>query len=142
MKGKAAADGRELSPLDQPPPFSVVIPVDNCDDGVGQAVESVLEQSVPPCEILVCDDGSTDDLAGALSPYRAAVTLLRHEHNGVAATPNPTKLYARLPGQRPIRQDRAPTDDEAHCVPAERRVGHSAIEPGSCRERHRREDRS
>lgn len=114
MKGKAAADGRELSPLDQPPPFSVVIPVDNCDDGVGQAVESVLEQSVPPCEILVCDDGSTDDLAGALSPYRAAVTLLRHEHNGVAATPNPTKLYTGS-------QDSAPSDK------TERRPRRSAL---------------
>jgi teichuronic acid biosynthesis glycosyltransferase TuaG len=40
---------------------SVIIPTWNRAGTVGNAVQSVLRQSIPPLEILVCDDGSTDD---------------------------------------------------------------------------------
>jgi glycosyltransferase involved in cell wall biosynthesis len=52
---------------------------------IGDAVESALGQTVPPCEVIVCDDGSTDDLAGALKRFGDAVTLLRREHAGEGA---------------------------------------------------------
>lgn len=43
------------------PTISVVIPNYNRADLLIQAITSVLEQSYPVMEILVCDDGSTDD---------------------------------------------------------------------------------
>ena len=39
---------------------SVIIPTWNREDTVGKAIYSALSQTVPPMEVLVCDDGSTD----------------------------------------------------------------------------------
>jgi glycosyltransferase involved in cell wall biosynthesis len=77
-----------LVPLDEPPTFSIVIPVYQGAHLVGEATESLLAQTVSPHEIIVCDDGSTDDLAGALAPYGERITVLRQEHKGVAAALN------------------------------------------------------
>lgn len=52
---------------------------------VGEAVESVLAQTLPPHEVIVCDDGSTDDIAGALAEFGDKITLLRREHRGEGA---------------------------------------------------------
>ena len=49
--------------------FSVVIPTYNRAHLVVRAIESALEQSVAPSEIIVVDDGSTDDTAGRSSPF-------------------------------------------------------------------------
>ncbi len=77
------------------PTFSVVIPVYQGAHIVSQAIESVLDQTVAPCEILVCDDGSTDDLAAALAPYTGKITLLHQEHKGVGAARNLALAHAR-----------------------------------------------
>jgi glycosyltransferase involved in cell wall biosynthesis len=66
----------------------VVIPCFQGANTIGDAVASVLGQTFAPAEVIVCDDGSTDDLKGALAPHAHAVTLLRQEHRGVAAARN------------------------------------------------------
>jgi len=71
-----------------PPRFSVVIPAYQAAAFVADAVESALNQTLPPHEVIVCDDGSTDDLRGALVSYAADITLLRKEHGGVASARN------------------------------------------------------
>jgi hypothetical protein len=78
----------DLVPLSEPPTFSVVVPVYQAAHLVGEAIESLLGQTVTPYEIIVCDDGSTDDVAGALAPYADRITLLRQDHKGVAAARN------------------------------------------------------
>lgn len=65
-----------------PPTFSVLIPAYQAADTIAEAVESALSQTVPPHEVLVCDDGSTDNLAGALRPYRGQVRLVHQENRG------------------------------------------------------------
>jgi glycosyltransferase involved in cell wall biosynthesis len=70
------------------PTFSVITPAYQAADFIGRAVESALNQTMPPHEIIVCDDGSTDDLAGALATYRDRITLLRIEHGGAASARN------------------------------------------------------
>ncbi|MGN6664494.1 MAG: glycosyltransferase family A protein [Solirubrobacterales bacterium] len=70
------------------PSFAVLIPAYEAAATIGAAIDSLLAQTRPPAEILVCDDGSEDDLAAALAPYGDAVTLLRQEHRGVAAARN------------------------------------------------------
>jgi glycosyltransferase involved in cell wall biosynthesis len=70
------------------PTFSVVIAAYQVADVIHQAIESALAQTVPAHEIVVCDDGSTDDLERALAPYRDRILLLRKEHGGEASAKN------------------------------------------------------
>jgi hypothetical protein len=73
----------------QTPTFSVVIAAYQAADMIGEAIESALTQTVPPLEVIVSDDGSTDDLASALAPFGKRVTLLRGGENaGPAAARN------------------------------------------------------
>jgi len=70
------------------PSFAVVIPAYEAAATIGAAIESLRAQTSPPAEIIVCDDGSNDNLDGALEPYRDIVTLVVGEHRGVAAARN------------------------------------------------------
>jgi hypothetical protein len=55
---------------------------------VAEAVGSVLSQTLPPAEVVVCDDGSTDDLEGALAPFRGRISVLHQENAGEGAAKN------------------------------------------------------
>ena len=66
---------------------SVIIPVYNGAHHVGEAIESVLAQDYPLHEIIVADDGSTDDSPAVARSY-PGVTVLQLEHAGVSATRN------------------------------------------------------
>jgi GT2 family glycosyltransferase len=70
------------------PTFSVIIAAYQTADTVGAAVASALAQTVPPHEVIVCDDGSSDDIEGALEPYRDRIVFMREEHRGESATKN------------------------------------------------------
>lgn len=61
---------------------SVVIPVHNGERLIGEAIRSVLEQTYDAFEVIVVDDGSTDDTARAVAAYRdPRVRLLAHGRN-------------------------------------------------------------
>ncbi|MEO0360027.1 MAG: glycosyltransferase family A protein [Pseudomonadota bacterium] len=66
------------------PRVSVVMPAYNVGAFVGEAVRSVLEQNWPEVELLVMDDGSTDDTAAALE--RAAAEWRREGRSLVLAS--------------------------------------------------------
>jgi hypothetical protein len=70
------------------PTISVIIASYQAAALVPDAVRSALDQSSPPHEVIVCDDGSTDDTAGALAPYRDRITLLRQDNRGEAGARN------------------------------------------------------
>ena len=74
--------------LDKPPTFSVVVCAYQARQYIAGAIESLLAQTVPPFELIVCDDGSTDDLSQALAPFAGQLTLLRQEHKGLSAARN------------------------------------------------------
>jgi glycosyltransferase involved in cell wall biosynthesis len=69
--------------------ISALIPTYNRRAQVMCAVDSVLAQTVPPDEVIVIDDGSTDGTAEAIrSTYGARVTLFRQQNAGVSAARN------------------------------------------------------
>ncbi len=72
------------------PRVTVIMPVYNGAASIGRALATVLVQSFGDFELIVVDDASTDDLAGALAAYPdPRVRLLRHAVNqGAAAARN------------------------------------------------------
>jgi len=64
------------------PEVSVIIPTYNRSDKVVRAVQSVLDQSFKDLEILVVDDGSTDDTEARLVPYGTSIKYMRQSANG------------------------------------------------------------
>lgn len=67
---------------------SVVIPTYNRSEHVFGAVESVLEQTRTPAEVIVVDDGSTDDTPELFSDVSDPVRYVRQENAGVSAARN------------------------------------------------------
>lgn len=68
--------------------ISVIIPTYNRAGTVGEAIESVLAQTVQPHEIIVVDDGSTDNTSEILRPYSDRIILIRQANGGVSAARN------------------------------------------------------
>ena len=67
---------------------SVVIPVYNGAGHVGRAIESVLKQKRPADEIIVVDDGSTDDTADEIGKFGEKVRYIHQENGGVSSARN------------------------------------------------------
>lgn len=67
---------------------SVIIPTYNCDRYIPQAVKSVLNQTYKDYEIIVIDDGSTDNTSQVLEPYLGKINYIDQENQGVAAARN------------------------------------------------------
>lgn len=70
------------------PRISVVIAVYDRAAMAAEAVQSALALRWSPVEVIVVDDGSTDDLAGALAPFRHRIRLWRQPNRGVANARN------------------------------------------------------
>ncbi len=68
--------------------ISVIIPVYNGARHLAAALESALAQTMPPGEILVVDDGSSDDSALIACSFGPPVHLLRQPNCGPAAARN------------------------------------------------------
>jgi glycosyltransferase involved in cell wall biosynthesis len=67
---------------------SAVIPTHNHGALVPEAVESALAQTWPKIEVIVVDDGSTDDTLVRLARFGSRITVLRQEHRGPAVARN------------------------------------------------------
>src|SRR6185437_13591645 len=62
--------------------FSILIPAYNRERYVAQAIDSVLSQTFTDHEILVVDDGSTDNTLKVLESYGARIRVLRQSNRG------------------------------------------------------------
>lgn len=78
----------ELRKASSVPMVSIVIPTHNAAKYLPVALDSVLGQDYPNIEIIVVDDGSTDDTAEVLRPYLPHIRYFRQERQGVAAARN------------------------------------------------------
>ena len=77
------------------PTFSVIIACYQAAGTVGAAIRSCLDQTVRPLEIIVVDDGSTDDLDAALAPFVGDIVLLRQANGGESVAKNAGVAAAR-----------------------------------------------
>ena len=70
------------------PRVSVIIPAYQCSRVIGFAIDSLLKQTRLPDEIIVVDDGSSDDIVAALRHYGSSVRLVRKENGGASSARN------------------------------------------------------
>jgi glycosyltransferase involved in cell wall biosynthesis len=70
------------------PRVSVIIPSYNCARYLGRAIDSVCEQTYKDYEIVLVDDGSTDDTKDVAMQYGGKVTYLYQQNQGLSAARN------------------------------------------------------
>jgi glycosyltransferase involved in cell wall biosynthesis len=67
---------------------SVIVPAYNAAKYLAETLDTVLAQTVPAHEILLIDDGSTDDTPAVAARYEGRITYIRRENRGVSAARN------------------------------------------------------
>src|SRR4051794_12933269 len=80
------------------PLVSVIVPVFNGVEYVGEAIESALRQTYTNIEVIVVDDGSTDhtrSVVKSLAGRDGRVRLVGQANGGVARARNQGILFAR-----------------------------------------------
>ena len=68
--------------------ITVIIPVFNCERYLAATIQSALAQTHPPAELIIVDDGSTDDSAAMAQAYTPRVRYLHQANLGPAAARN------------------------------------------------------
>ncbi len=79
------------------PHFSVIIPTYNRYGLLKRAVDSVLNQTFGDYELIVIDDGSTDDTPRVEIEYRGRIIYIRQDNCGVSKARNGGILIAESP---------------------------------------------
>lgn len=67
---------------------SVILPVFNGEKYIAQAIESVMAQSYRPLELIIVDDGSTDNTAVIVKRFSSSVRYLFMNNAGTGAARN------------------------------------------------------
>ena len=109
---------------------SVVIPAYNCADTICEALESVFNQTYSNLEIIVINDGSTDETKHILQEFSSKIIYLEQENGGPGS--------ARNKGIRVSRGDYIAfldADDILAHNKIELQLGCFKIGRASCRER-------
>jgi GT2 family glycosyltransferase len=83
-----APPSRATLPPAPGPSFSIVVAAYQSAATIGEALASAFAQTLRPLDVVVCDDGSTDELAEALAPFADRITLVRQENAGEGAAKN------------------------------------------------------
>lgn len=80
------------------PLISVIIPTYNSIKTLGETLNSVIKQTYRPIEVLIINDGSTDDLLNFVKPFLdqySFIHIISQENRGLAATRNTGINYSR-----------------------------------------------
>ncbi|WP_038059512.1 glycosyltransferase [Thioalkalivibrio sp. ALJT] len=85
--------------LTDSPLVSVIVPACNCADFLEETLQSIVDQDYPHLEIIVIDDGSTDDTAAVARGFQGPVQLLQ------TAQPSSGAGASRNVGLRAARGD-------------------------------------
>lgn len=70
------------------PRVSVVIPCFNRESIIGETLENMLSQSLEPSEVIVVDDGSTDNSTEVVKSFGDRVRLIRQQNGGPGSARN------------------------------------------------------
>lgn len=77
---------------DASPNITVIIPAYNCGEYLADCLDSILDQSYPPYEIIIVNDGSTDSTPSVMEEYSAKypriVKCVHQTNQGAAAARN------------------------------------------------------
>ncbi|WP_184549159.1 glycosyltransferase family 2 protein [Mucilaginibacter sp. FT3.2] len=80
------------------PKITVLMPAYNAGKYIGDAIESVLEQTFTDFELLIVNDGSTDDTVEVICSFDdPRIVLIYHNNQGIAHALNNGLKYARAP---------------------------------------------
>jgi glycosyltransferase involved in cell wall biosynthesis len=79
------------------PLVSILIPAYNAERWIQEAIESALAQAYPAKEVIVADDGSTDDTANVVRRFGDRIQFVQLDHAGGNATRN--ALLGRARGE-------------------------------------------
>ncbi|WP_428330852.1 glycosyltransferase family 2 protein [Mucilaginibacter sp.] len=80
------------------PKVTVLMPAYNAAKYIGEAIASVLEQSFANFELLIVNDGSTDDTEKVIRSFNdPRIVLIDQENKGIAAALNFGLAHARAP---------------------------------------------
>lgn len=82
MKSAISPTTAEFNPAQPDNSVSVVIPVYNGARFITETLHSILAQTVPPLQVIVVNDGSTDNTAAIVEQFGEAVTLINTQNNG------------------------------------------------------------
>ena len=80
--GESLIEGEKLCVRQRPPLLSVVITCFNYETFIVEAIDSVLAQNCPSLEIIVVDDGSTDQSWEKIQTYKDQIIAVRTENRG------------------------------------------------------------
>ena len=73
------------------PEISVIVPVYNVQEYVGECIESILRQSFTDFELILVDDGSTDscgDICGSYSRLDHRIRVIHKQNGGLSNARN------------------------------------------------------
>ena len=74
---------------------SIIIPLYNMQDFVAQAIESALAQTYRDVEVIVVNDGSTDNSLAVAQQYGTGITLIDQQNAGLNASRNVGARHSR-----------------------------------------------
>lgn len=71
------------------PIISIIVPVYNCEKYIGRLINSVLVQSYPNFELIILNDGSTDNTKEKIEEFKdIRISVINKENTGVSDTRN------------------------------------------------------
>ncbi len=68
--------------------ISIIVPAYNCQKYIRQCIDSLIDQTYENIEIIVVDDGSTDQTLEILKSYNDKIKLIAQENSGVSVARN------------------------------------------------------
>ena len=74
--------------LDNRPKITVLVPTFNRSNFLAECLDSLLSQTLPPVQVIVVNDGSTDGTLKVLQPYMKKIDYLETSQEGKAAALN------------------------------------------------------
>jgi glycosyltransferase involved in cell wall biosynthesis len=70
------------------PAISIIVPTYNCGRFLRESLDSLFAQTERDHEVIVVDDGSTDDTPEVLAAYAGRVTVIHGGHGGISSARN------------------------------------------------------